>query len=273
MGRARGCQSWGRGTGRAIIVSVESLLKVIEKLRLDYEVPFISDRGKVLDHTIVRINERRRGVAISYALLAPSEQDLESLFPREGMDCLAETTRSIIADCAMAPRNTALQMWDYSVTRGPYSLEGRAPVNRQRDTVLIIFAKSPLAYKFNYEMVLWHQCMHAKDRWEHRFPAAHPQVQTGEWLDVLWHLSIDGRLEARNRPHYHREERLEEAAALFGRLGLPAGAADRALAVCRELWGREVTLDSLMETGRSLGLEEAGRRPASKGPAGGDGSR
>lgn len=271
MGVPGQCQSWGRGADRAIIVTVESRLKVIEKLRLDYEVPFVSDRGRVLDHTIVRINERRKGVAISYALLDPTEQELEALFPREGMDALAEMTRTVLADLGVTPQKTALQMWDYSVTRGPYSLEGRAPVNRQRDTVLIIFAKSPLAYKFNYEMVLWHQCMHATDRWERRFPAAHPQVQTSQWLDVLWHFSIDGRLEARNRPHYGREERLDEASTLFRRMGLPAEAHSRALAACRDLWGRELTLDALMETGRALGLEAADLPPASRRPAGGAG--
>lgn len=254
----------------AIIVTVESRLKVIEKLRMDYEVPFVSERGKVLDHTIVRINERRKGVAISYAILDPSEQDLENLFPREGMDCLAEMTRGILADLDVTPQKIAMQMWDYGVTRGPYSLEGRTPVNKQRDTVLIIFAKSPLAYKFNYEMVLWHQCMHAKDRWERRFPAAHPQVQTGEWLDVLWHFSIDGRLEAWNRPHYNREERLEEASALFRRLSFPAGAAGRALEACRSLWGREVTMDSLVRMAEDIGLGAGaeGRRPSPRRPAG-----
>ncbi len=163
---------------------MESRLKVIDKLRIDYEVPFVSDRGKILDHTIVRINERRKGVEISYALLDPSEQDLDSLFPRDGMDSLAEMTGRILHDLGVMPQRIALQMWDYSVAQGPYSVEGRAPVNKQRDTVLIIFTKSPFVYKFGYEMVLWHQAMHAKDRWERRFPAAHPQVQVSEWIDV-----------------------------------------------------------------------------------------
>ncbi|MDM8001091.1 MAG: hypothetical protein QUS33_14175 [Dehalococcoidia bacterium] len=243
---------------------VESRLKVIDKLRLDYEVPFVSDRGKVVAHTIVRINERRRGVDISYALLNPTEQDLESLFPRDGMDSLAEMTRNILGDLGVSPKRIALQMWDYGVARGPYSVEGRAPVNRQRDTVLIIFTRSPFVYKFGYEMVLWHQCMHAKDRWERRFPAAHPLVQAAEWMDLFWHFSIDGRLEARNRPHYTKEERLEEAADLFRRLRLPADAAERAIGACSALWGREVTLEALLETGRNLGLETRETAPPSK---------
>jgi hypothetical protein len=243
---------------------VESRLKVIDKLRLDYEIPFVSDRGKVLDHTIVRINERRKGVEISYALLDPTEQDLDNLFPREGMDCLAEMTSSIISDLGMAPKHVALQMWDYSVSKGPYSIEGRAPVNKQRDTVLIIFTKSPFVYKFGFEMVLWHQAMHAKDRWERRFPAAHPQVQTSEWIDFLWHFSIDGRLEARNKLHYTLAERLEETAALFRKLRLPAEATDRALMACSELWGKEVTMEKLVQTGRELGLGSVSRTPHPK---------
>ena len=236
---------------------MESRLKVIDKLRIDYEVPFVSDRGKILDHTIVRINERRKGVEISYAVLDPTGQVLESLFPRDGMDSLAEMTRSILSDLGIAPKRVALQMWDYSVAEGPYSVEGRAPVNKQRDTVLIIFTKSPFVYKFGYEMVLWHQAMHAKDRWERRFPAAHPQVQISEWIDVLWHFSIDGRLEAWNKPHYAKAERLEEAAALFRKMRLPADVTDRGVKACDSLWAREVTMEALLEKGKELGLEAA----------------
>ena len=243
---------------------VESRLKVINKLRIDYEVPFVSDRGKILDHTVVRINERRKGVDISYALLDPTEQDIESLFPRDGMDSLAEMTGNILSDLGVTPKRIALQMWDYSVAQGPYSVEGRAPVNKQRDTVLIIFTKSPFVYKFGYEMVLWHQAMHAKDRWERRFPAAHPQVQADEWIDVLWHFSIDGRLEARNKPHYTKAERLEEAAALFCKLRLAADVTDRALRACDGLWAKEVTMEALVQTGRELGLGASIQKAPSK---------
>lgn len=245
---------------------VESKLKVIDKLRLDYDVPFVSDRGKVLDHTIVRINERRKGVDISYALLDPNEQGLQTLFPPDGMDSLAEMTKNVLGDLGVKPKRTALQMWDYSMARGPYSVEGRAPVNKQRDTVLIIFTKSPFVYKFGYEMVLWHQAMHAKDRWEGRFPAAHPQVQTSDWIDVLWHFSIDGRLEAWGRPHYSKEERLEEAAALFRKLLLSDEGVDRAMRACDGLWGREVSMEALAQTGRDLGLEAGKQKAPGKRP-------
>jgi hypothetical protein len=155
-------------------------------------------------------------------------------------------------------------MWDYSVTRGPYSVEGRAPVNKQRDAALIIFTKSPFVYKFGYEMMLWHQAMHAKDRWERRFPAAHPQVQADEWLDTLWHFSIDGRLEARKKPHYTKAERLEEAAALFHKLRLSRDVTKRAMKACDGLWGREVTMSALVEMGKELDLEAGGKRALSK---------
>jgi len=244
-------------------VIVESRLKFIDKLRIDYEVPFVSDRGKILDHTIVRINERRKGVEISYALLDPTGQVLESLFPRDGMDSLAQMTKRILNDLGVTPERIALQMWDYSVTRGPYSIEGRAPVNKQRDAVLIIFTKSPFLYKFGYEMMLWHQAMHAKDRWERRFPAAHPQVQADEWLDALWHFSIDGRLEDWNKPHYGKAERLEEAAALFRKLRLSSDVTKRAMKACDGLWGREVTMSALVEMGKDIGLEAgSGTRPS-----------
>lgn len=265
MSVIRQCQNWEMASDRAIIVVMVARLKVIDKLRIDYEVPFVSDRGKILDHTIVRINERRKGVEISYALLDPTGQVLESLFPHDGMDCLAEMTKSILADLGVTPQRIALQMWDYSVTEGPYSIEGRAPVNKQRDAVLIIFTRSPFVYKFGYEMVLWHQAMHAKDRWERRFPAAHPLVQTSKWLDVLWHFSIDGRLEALKKPHYTEKERLEEAVMQFQKLGMSGETMTHAKKACDELWGATVTMTELMEIGKGLGLEANGQPPQRKG--------
>lgn len=114
--------------------------------------------------------------------------------------------------------------------------------------MLIILTKTPFVYKFGYELVLWHQAMHAKDRLENRFPSAHPLVEAGEWLDVLWHFSIDGRLETMGKPHYSRDERLDEAARV-----LP-GLEDRLTKLCDELWGKEVTLGQLLKIGKELGL-------------------
>lgn len=245
---------YGLESRYTIIVIVAPRLNVIDELRIDYEIPYITALGEVQDHTTVQINERRKGVDISYALLDPTEQDIDNLFPSSGVDSLAQMTRRILSDLGIKPKRTILQLWEYGFTRGPYSIEGRAPVNKQRDTVLIILTKTPFVYKFNYELVLWHQATHAKDRWERRFPAAHPLVQAGEWLDVLWHFSIDGRLEGWMRPHYTKEERLEEAIALFQKLRLDGGVSDRARRTCVELWGVEVTLEELLGIGNDLGL-------------------
>jgi hypothetical protein len=91
--------------------------------------------------------------------------------------------------------------------------------------------------------------MHAKDRLENRFPSAHPFVEIGEWLDVLWHFSIDGRLGKIGKPHYLKSERLNEAARV-----LP-GLEDRLNELCNELWGKDVTFNQLLEIGKELGLK------------------
>ena len=144
-----------------------------------------------------------------------SEQKLERLFPAEGIDYLARMIKQILQDLEMNPPKIILQLWEYSPVNGLYSVEGRAPVSKQRDTVLIILTKTPFIYKFGYELVLWHQAMHAKDRLEYRFPSTHPLVEVGEWLDVLWHFSVDGRLQKGGRPHYSKAERLDEASRLL----------------------------------------------------------
>lgn len=230
-------------------------LEVIQELKLSYEIPYLTDRGEIIDNITVHINEQRQGVDISYALLEPTEQNLDELFPSSGIDSLVQMTKRILRDLGMDPPRIILQLWEYSLTTRLYSVEGRAPVNKQRDTVLIILTKTPFIYKFGYELVLWHQAMHAKDRWEHRFPSTHPLVEAGEWLDALWHFSIDGRLQNWGKPHYSRVERLEEATMVLEELPQIKEPQARARELCHELWGKEVTLAQLVEIGRGLGVE------------------
>jgi hypothetical protein len=229
-------------------------LQVIEEIKIEFEVPYITGKGEVVDAATVQINERKQGVCFSYALSKRTGKNLDVLFPPEGIDLLGQMTSQIIRDLGMSPRRIILQLYEYSPNAISLSAEGRAPVNRERDTVLIILTKTPFVYKFGYEMVLWHQAMHAKDRWEHRFPSAHPLVHVGDWLDVLWHFSIDGRLQNRGKPHYSREERVEEAIRVFRRLGQGDSTVGRIEGLCDELWGNEVSLLQLLDLGKSLGF-------------------
>ncbi|MBM4444599.1 MAG: hypothetical protein FJ020_04745 [Chloroflexi bacterium] len=229
-------------------------LQVIEELKLDFEVPYITGRGEAIDSMTVPVNEREHGLYFSYDLLKRTGRNLDILFPAEGIALLGQTTKQILHDLGMAPARVVLQLHECSPDTGSGSVEGRAPVNRGRDTVLIILTKTPFVYKFGYEMVLWHQAMHAKDRWERRFPSAHPMVHIGDWMDALWHFSIEGRLQSLGRPHYTKEERLDEAVKAFG--GLPVAEPLPALArrLGDQLWGNAVTLTELLQMGHDLGL-------------------
>ena len=230
-------------------------LDVIEELSLSFEIPYVTGKGEVIDSLTILINERRKGTYISYAFVDCQDQHLQDLFPSEGVDSLAQTTKLVLQDLGMKPRRIILQLWEYGTGTRSYSVESRAPVNKERDTVLIIFTKTPFIYKYGYELVLWHQAMHAKDRWEYRFPAAHPMVDAGEWLDVLWHLSIDGRLEGLGKPHYSKAERLEEAAKVLEGVRPGAETASRVRTLCDDIWGKEVTFSQLLDIGEGLGLK------------------
>jgi len=229
-------------------------LEIIGEQQIDYEVPYISRKDELIESSTVQINEQREGLYISYALMCPTEQKLEKLFPIGGIEHLAKMIKQIFNTLNMNPQKTILQLWEYSQVNGLYSVEGRAPVNKQRDTVMIILTKTPFIYKYGYELVLWHQAMHAKDRLEYRFPCAHPMVEIGDWLDVLWHFSVDGRLQKIGRPHYSKAERLDEAIGLLQGLCLADGISERVLAICDELWGKEVSFSQLLEIGRDLRL-------------------
>lgn len=229
-------------------------LEIVGEQQIDYEVPYISRNGELIESSAIQINEQRDGLYISYALMCPTEQKLEKLFPAGGIDHLAKMIKQIFHTLDMNPQKTILQLWEYSQVNGLYSVEGRAPVNKQRDTVMIILTKTPFVYKYGYELVLWHQAMHAKDRFEYRFPCAHPMVDIGDWLDVLWHFSVDGRLQKIGKPHYSKAERLDEAIGLLQGLSLTDGVSERVRAICDELWGNEVTFSQLMGIGRGMGL-------------------
>jgi hypothetical protein len=232
-------------------------LQVIEELKIDFDVPYITGRGEAIDSMTVPVNERKHGLYFSYDLLKRTDRNLDILFPPEGIALLGRTTKQILHDLDMAPARVVLQLHECSPDARSGSVEGRAPVNRDRDTVLIIITKTPFVYKFGYEMVLWHQTMHAKDRWECRFPSAHPMVHVGDWMDSLWHFSIDGRLQSMGKPHYSKEERLDEAVKAF--TGLPQAEPAPALVrrLCDQLWGNKVTLTELLQIGQGLGLAAA----------------
>ena len=232
-------------------------LDVIEEAELSYEIPYLTGKGEVIDSSTVCINERRQGINISYALVECTEEHVDSLFPPEGVNALARMTKRILRDLEMKPARIILQLREHSPGHNLHSLEGRAPVNKQRDSVLIIITKPPFIYKFGHELVLWHQAMHAKDRWEYRFPSAHPLVDAGEWLDALWHFSIDGRLEGWRRPHYPRTERLEEATIVLQGLCPGEDLQARVGELCDRLWGKETTFAQLLDIGKELGLEPA----------------
>ena len=229
-------------------------LQTIEELKIDFEVPFITGRGEAIDCMVVPINERKHGLYLSYALSERSDRNLDVLFPPAGIELLGRTTKQILHELGMAPAKIILQLHECSPDTGSGSVEGRAPVNRDRDTVLIIITKTPFVYKFGYEMVLWHQAMHAKDRWERRFPSAHPMVHVGDWMDSLWHFSIDGRLQSLGKPHYSKEERVDEAIRTFAQLPQAEPVQELARRLCSQLWGTAVTMTELLQIGSRLGL-------------------
>jgi len=232
-----------------------SRLEIIEEQQIEYEIPFVTRRGETIRTTTIQINEKRGGVNVSYALTSPSGWELDRIFPTNGVDSLARMIRHIFNDLKVDPPNIILQLWEYSNVNGLYSLEGRAPVSKERDTVLIILTKTPFIYKFGYELVLWHQAMHAKDRLEYRFPSTHPLVEVGEWLDILWHFSVDGRLQQKGKPHYSKAERLDEAERLLGGICMVNNLSDQVKSICDELWGREVSIAEIVEVGKGLGLD------------------
>lgn len=229
-------------------------LEIIEEQQIDYEIPYITRRGEIIENTAIQINQKIEGLSISYALMSPSEQKLEKLFPLDGIVFLARMTNQIIHDLEINAKKIILQLWEYSPVNGLYSVEGRAPVNKQRDTVMLILTKTPFIYKYGYELVLWHQAMHAKDRLEHRFPCTHPLVEVGDWLDTLWHFSVDGRLQNIGKPHYSKAERLDEAGRLLQGLCRMDNLPEQVQGVCDDIWGREVTFSQLLEIGKEFGL-------------------
>lgn len=254
--RSEHCQSKAFWHTEVYNLGMTHRLNVIEELRVRFDVAYSSDRGETFDYIDICLNECRHGVDISYVLLDLGGENLDNVFPSEGVDVLALTAKNILYDLGVKPKRLVLQLWEFGINGRTSSMEGRAPVNRTRDTVLLMLTKTPFLYKFGHDLMLWHQGCHAKDRWEYRFPSAHPLVEMGAWLDALWHFSVDGRLENWGRPHYSREERVAEAARIFQESAklTESSALELAVRLCDDLWGREVTQDQLVTIASEAGL-------------------
>ena len=47
-------------------------LQVIEEIKIEYEVPYVTNKGEIIDSTTIQINEQRQGISISYAIINPT---------------------------------------------------------------------------------------------------------------------------------------------------------------------------------------------------------
>jgi hypothetical protein len=108
----------------------------------------------------------------------------------------------------------------------------------------------------DYDYILYHELMHAKDSLEGRFPSCglidpYENVELA-LITSLWHFSIEGRLEKLNKPHYELQKVIEAEYSFMKELS-EIWMTKFEKPITREffeefgnkLWGKEVTFQEL----------------------------
>jgi hypothetical protein len=172
----------------------------------------------------------------------------------------------VIADVKRVSKDLSIEAHHFALHFDFYPLGRRGPtciVDKRKEIIYvrlpITFVDGQVAIDVNgeeYDHVLYHELMHAKDCLEGRFPSC---GLIDPWKNVelalvtsFWHFSIEGRLEKLNKPHHDLRKVIEAEYSLAKRLS-EAWMTKFEKPITKEffeefgnkLWGKEVTFQEL----------------------------
>jgi len=179
--------------------------------------------------------------------------------PYEDIHCQVRHVLKWMEKLQLEPRNFFIQFY-MQRPLGRSGFLGRAVVGKRRRSLLIVefclfqgrFAMEVDPY---CDDIIPHELMHIKDSLDGRSPTLFPFTfgESGEWIDLLRHLWIDGYLEALGFPHHRKEARLTELRQGMERAGKKI--TDSGLAeVADTWWGRPMTLREAVGIGIAMGF-------------------
>lgn len=225
----------------------------MEPFTLHYDVPGISGLGQLLDGIVLHPTVSTNGIGF---VVGPAV----TVSPQTN-ETVARATRRIAQTLGMHARSLTVRYTPHNGWRMPTghdcSAEGDAVLDLPLDE----------CWKFN----LWLGLLRALDLLSGRFPSMHATARLS-WIDVLWTISLEGRLAAREvvRPsapktaaatgstdNRARKELLNTLIWAGKQRGLSLSMND-ALRIAHLVWGKEVSLHGVVGLGEKFGFRREG---------------
>ena len=221
-------------------------------LAIQYEVPGMSPHGQLLDEIVLRPTVAADGVAfiVDSATVAQRSYDI-----------VARATRRIARTLGLRARSLTVRCASHSGQR----MQTGHDCSKDGDAILDVTLDPQWAFH------LWVAVARARDLLSGRFPSMHASARV-PWIDVLWTLSLEGRLAARGifrpsvaatavtMPTAENRARNELLTTLIwtGKqrgLSLLRIDADR---MARLVWGKDVSLHEVVGLGEKFGFRREG---------------
>jgi len=219
-------------------------------LTIHYDVPGMSPHGQLLGEIVLRPTVAMNGIAfVVDPAVTVSERTYETV---------ARATRRIARTLALPARSLTVRCTSHHGQR----MQTGHDCSAQGDAVLDLTLDRQWAFN------LWLALLRASDLLSGRFPSMHATARVS-WIDVLWALSLEGRLATRGvvrlssgsdtaatTASADKRARSELLTALIW-AGKPRGLSllrVDAENIARVVWGRNVSLHEIVAFGEKFGF-------------------
>lgn len=147
-------------------------------LTIHYDVPGMSPHGQLLDEIVLRPTVATNGIAF---VIDPAVTVSEQTYER-----VARATRRIAHTLGLRTRSLTVRCTSHNGQR----MQTGHDCSAEGDAVLDVTLDRQWAFN------LWLALLRARDLLSGRFPSMHATARV-PWIDVLWTLSLEGRLATR----------------------------------------------------------------------------
>ena len=221
-------------------------------LAIHYDVPGMSPHGQLLEEIVLRPTVAADGVAF---ILDPA-----TTVAQRSYDTMARATHRIAGKLGLQARSLIVRCTSHS-----RRMQTGHDCSRDGDAVLDVTLDRQWAYS------LWCALLRARDLLSGRFPSMHASARV-PWVDVLWTLSLEGRLAKRGvvRPSAPQTAATARSADSRAKnelltsliwagkqrgLSLLKNDAER---IARVVWGKDVSLPEIVALGEKFGFRREG---------------
>ncbi len=219
-------------------------------LTIHYDVPGMSPHGQLLDEIVLRPTAATNGIAF---VVDPAVTVSEQTYER-----VARATRRFAHTLGLRARSLTVRCTSHNGQR----MKTGHDCSAEGDAVLDLTLDRQWAFN------LWLALLRARDLLSGRFPSMHATARVS-WIDVLWGLSLEGRLAKRGVVHpssgpdraattasADKRARSELLTALIW-AGKQRGLSllrVEAENIARALWGKDVSLHEIVAFGEKFGF-------------------